>query len=238
MDLEEKEAQEEAKIKGKPFLAKHFKKHKRRSKKRCWYCGGSGHFKRYCPKLQCFKCHRLGHMKADCFMRKIDYLLSELEKMYKRKEKRRISKASKQRNKHQMKEIYKLRAEQSEFIEDMGKWKLKWQNEIIGCYLGPDTLKPLKEFQQNSFDWKVVEVELKKPKKITRIPLLDGFINDCGCEEEFMLRKREFITHINTMHGGLAPPHTLINKPYWIDYIAFFSEEIELLYCRSNADLT
>ena len=80
-------------------------------------------------------------------MRKIDYLLTELEKMYKRKEKRRISKASKQRNKHIMKEIYKLRAEQSEFIEGMGKRKLKWQNEIIGCYLGPDNPKTLKEFQ-------------------------------------------------------------------------------------------
>ena len=126
MDLEGKEEQEEAKIKGIPFLAKHFRKHKRKSKKRCWYCGDSSHFKRYCQKIQCFKCHRLGHMKADCFMKKIDYLPSELEKMYKRKEKRRISKASKQRNKRQMKEIYKLRAQQSEFIEDMGKWKLKW----------------------------------------------------------------------------------------------------------------
>ena len=99
-------------------------------------------------------------------MRKIDYLLSELEKMYKRKEKRRISKASKQRNKHQMKEIYKVRAEQSEFIEDMGKWKLRWQNEIIGCYLGPDTPKPLNEIQQNSFYWKVVE-EAQENHKIT-----------------------------------------------------------------------
>ena len=76
-------------------------------------------------------------------MKKIDYLLSELEKMFKRKEKRRISKASKQKNKHQMKEIYKLRAEQSEFIEDMGKRKLKWQNEIIGFYLDLDSPKPL-----------------------------------------------------------------------------------------------
>ena len=42
-----------------------------------------------------------------------------------------------------MKEIYKLRTEQSEFIEDMGKWKLKWQNEIIGFYLDLDSPKPL-----------------------------------------------------------------------------------------------
>jgi len=62
----------------------------------------------------------------------------------------------------------------------MGKWKLNWQNEIIGYYLGLDTQKLLKEFQQNSFDWKVVEVELKKPKKITRLTLLDRFIDDCG----------------------------------------------------------
>ena len=46
---EQEVQQEDGEQKGKLDLTRHHKRAKRTSKKRCWFCKSSGHYKRTCP---------------------------------------------------------------------------------------------------------------------------------------------------------------------------------------------
>ena len=71
MELEEREVKKEEDIgKGYLNLGQHRNKQKRKSQKKCWFCKRTKHLKYHCPFIRYFLCHRLGHMKASCFMYK------------------------------------------------------------------------------------------------------------------------------------------------------------------------
>ena len=106
----------------------------------------------------------------------------------------------------------------------------------IGVFL-PKTPPPdLKKLLLRPIPWKKVDVLVKKETKLTKLQLLDNFIHSCVCCP--ILRKQEFINHINTKHGGMVPPQSQINEPAWITPILFDSDEKEILYCQTSEDLT
>ena len=77
---------EETEVKGFSSCTMQRTRTKWKCRKKCWYCGSSYHFKKHCPKIRCFQCHRLGHMKAQCFMKKINKILEWMGKTIKEKE--------------------------------------------------------------------------------------------------------------------------------------------------------
>ena len=71
--LEDIEVEENPRGKGWLNLSSH-KRRRKRSKKRCWLCRSSSHFKSKCPFIKCFYCHQFGYMKINCHKRMIEYM--------------------------------------------------------------------------------------------------------------------------------------------------------------------
>ena len=237
--LEVKEVKEQRRTEDQrlPDLTKHHrKKPKRHSKKRCWVCKSFGHFKKQCPFIRCFHCGRTGHMKANCFIKKIDTLLKktaeEKEKINKKKQRKKKRKEEKKRRTA----IYKLRLNQSKFVEEKNKNYLYWKNEPIGVYMSHHSPPKLELLRQKPINWKKIDADVRKETPIIKLALLDNFINYCGCGK-FGLTKYEFIKHVYDKHNGETPPDSQINKPSWIDNVAFFNDELEILYCQTLEDL-
>ena len=80
-DIEDKtnKKEEPSKQKGKINMS-NYKYRTRKSKKRCWICKSPNH----CPKIKCFHCHKLGHVKEHCYKRKVDFIFNWLWKMNKK----------------------------------------------------------------------------------------------------------------------------------------------------------
>ena len=115
---EEKEVlKEDEGKKQKLNLNQYHKKAKRKSKKRCWYCGEKTHFKRQCPNLNCFYCHKPGHLKKDCWKRKINILFDKILQQENKKEKRKKWKRNKEKEHKRITNIYKHRLKESQFIQ-------------------------------------------------------------------------------------------------------------------------
>ena len=66
MEVDKEAIEEEVGIKG-LNLNQHCKKKNKTKGKKCWLCKSYYHLKRQCPYIQCFYCHRWGHIKANCF---------------------------------------------------------------------------------------------------------------------------------------------------------------------------
>ena len=88
MDQEIEKKEEKLEQNGQLDLNQHYRRTKRVSRKKCWNCKSANYLRDHCPYIRCFHCHRLGHVKAHCFMKKIDKLLEVLEKENKKKEKK------------------------------------------------------------------------------------------------------------------------------------------------------
>ena len=68
--------------------------------KKCWVCKSYYHLKMNCPKLHCFYCGKSGHIKANCWIKKMCYIFSKLKEKEDQKDKR---KEKKQKNKESKK---------------------------------------------------------------------------------------------------------------------------------------
>ena len=235
---EEKEVlKEDEDKKQKLNLNQYHKKAKRKSKKRCWYCGERTHFKRHCPNLNCFYCHKPGHFKKDCWKRKINILFDKLLQQENKKEKRKKWKMNKEKEHKRITNIYKHRLKESQFIQKEDKHILTCKNLEIGMFLEPTIPPDLQKLRLKPIAWKKVDVLVQKEERVEKLKLLDDFLNYCGCGA-INLRKQEFISHINIKHRGKVPPRSQINLPAWTHAVLFTSDEIETLYCQTTADLT
>lgn len=240
-DMHQEEKEEDSKRRTEdqrlPDLTKHHKhKPKWQSKKRCWLCKSLGHYKKNCPYIRCFYCGRLGHIKANCFIKKMDKILEKnLQEMEKKKKKERRKKKRKEIKQHQT-AIYKLRLKQSTFSEISGKNLLLWKETPIGVYLSHHPPPNLLQLRQKPINWKKIDVFVKKETPIIKLVLEEKFINWCGCGK-IGLTKAEFIKHVYDIHSGKAPPSSHINRPPWIEHVAFYNDDIETLYCQTLEDL-
>ena len=96
-------------------LSKHSKKRKK-SRRRCWICRSPTHYKNRCPFIRCFWCHKLGHTKANCHMRMIEYIFHRVREDCARKEMKMQENKEKRKEKQEQKEyemkILNLRAKE------------------------------------------------------------------------------------------------------------------------------
>ena len=97
------------------------------------------HMKINCPKIHCFYCDKSGHMKANCWIKKMCYIFSKLKEKEVEKDKR---KGKKQKNKEKKKQ----RRKELEIIHD--------RVQYMGTYLK----KNEKRKEEYFFKWKDVEL--------------------------------------------------------------------------------
>ena len=74
-----------------------------------------------------------------------------------------------------------------------------------------------------------IEACVRKATPVEKPKLFKGFTNWRGCGK-INMGKREFIQHIYNTHNGIALPSSFINRPPWVDYIHFYTEEAEMYY--------
>ena len=210
---------------------------KRRSKKRCWNCKSKYHTKKHCPHIQCYYCKKYGHMKQQCHLRKIDKVLSLIEKHEEQKIKKKKRKQKRKKIKMEQVDIYKYRLKESKFIKKEDKYLLNYQGESIGIFTEPYIPPDLEQMKAKHINWKKVDIIAHNEQPIEKITLLDDFLNSCSCGK-IELRKSEFISHVNMKHKGHIMKDSQLNQPIWVYRVLFESDEIEELFCRSKETLT
>jgi hypothetical protein len=78
-----------------------------------------------CNQMQCIYCRRLGHLKANCFKRKLDFIFKRLWKMAANA--REIDKRRDSQREH----IQAL-IKECKFIHSEDSFKLNWKSKEIG----------------------------------------------------------------------------------------------------------
>ena len=156
----------------------------------------------------------------------------------KKKKQRNKKRKEKNQKKHkEITEIYKKRLQESEFKFKDGEYELQWNGLRIGEYMALGLPKPLQELKESNIHWKKVDMMLRAHTPIKNLKIMEGMLNSCTCGE-IELPRGNFIQHINNSHNGYAPPGSRINQPHWIYGIMFDDDQIEMLYCRTQADLS
>ena len=216
---------EETEVKGFSSCTMQRTRTKWKCRKKCWYCGSSYHFKKNCPKIRYFQCHRLGHMKAQCFMKKINKILEWMGKTIKEKEVKKKQRKEKKEKRRKMIENLKLRAKQTEFVKQGEKWILMWKGDAIGDFIGPGTPITTEELRKDTFRWDPVDVLTKKKIPLQKMPLIDGFASVCGCNGVDYSRIA-FKEHVKDAHRGYIPPLSQINQPPWNVWLYFYDNDI------------
>ena len=236
---EDIEVEEGPREKGWLDLSSH-KKRRKQSKKKCWICRSSTHFKSSCPFIKCLYCHQFGHMKINCHKRMIEYVFRRVKEDSERKKRRMKQNGIERKKKEETKEIQlkvlKDRAQYSSCklknVEGKGEvqW-LFWKEKEIGEYIGPGLLAPtLVKFRHNLFKWEQIHmlVERAAPYKVFKI--YDGLSHWCPCGE-IDLDSRSLIGHVKDHHHGIILKNTQLNRPPWFDWIKYENDELEEDFC-------
>ena len=226
----EDKTSEESRPYGHKDLSKHHKTKPRRNRRRCWICKSPNHYKRQCPSNRCFYCHMLGHVKADCNKRKINFIFNRLMEMFE---------GYKEANKcwHKKTESIKKRMEESRYKKEGGAYKMYWNETQVGEYTGPGAPKQFKEFLNDSINWKFIDATLRRATPIEKLKKYEGFTNWCACGD-ITLNKNEYIKHVKQIHNGIALPKSILNRPPWVDYVFFYSDEAEEYYAAVDTGPT
>ena len=172
----------------------------------------------------------LGHVKADCNKRKINFIFNRLMEMFE---------GYKEANKcwHKKTESIKKRMKESRYKKEGGAYKMYWNETQVGEYTGPGAPKQFKEFLNDSINWKFIDATLRKATPIEKLKKYEGFTNWCACGET-TLNKNTYIKHVKQIHNGIALPKCILNIPSWVDYIFFYSDEAEEYYAAVDTGPT
>ena len=250
MDLDvnpKAEGEKEVEIGDKRYanVSMHFKRRPKKLRRKCWTCGSPSHIKKECPNILCFYCRKPGHLKAHCWRRKLDYIFARLKENIHVKDKKKLKQEKKKQERQQRKfELQILHARFNNLdcflkkTEKGDKPFLKWKNFEIGEFKGtghPNQI--IQKYQQHQYEDKLMQVYVKKEIPLSRFTLYGGFSNWCGCGE-IDLGNDVFSDHVKRHHHGKIPVNSHLNRPFWLDWINFNSEEIEYQFCYTLSDLT
>lgn len=226
---------EEIKEGGTPNLNQHYKRCPKKDKKKCWNCRAPGHLKKHCPFLRCFNCSKLGHLKENCQKRKIDFVFNRMKELYKEQLKKKQKKSIKQKQKELEEKIIRYRALYMDtFLKETDKGQkyfLKWKNVELGEYIGsglPQTV--IENFKKDRYDFKNLNVLVKKFSPIKSITLYKGFSNWCACDE-ICQGVDVFTDHVVRHHKGIIPMNSQLNRPFWQDWNLYNNDFIEEDFC-------
>ena len=178
--------------------------------------------------MQCFYGLRLGHLKLNCFKRKLDIFKWLCKTVANARE------IDKRRNRQR--ENIQAVIEECIFIHSEDSFKLNWKNKEIGEYNKPGTPIRFRKLLPYSDDIKFTEV-VKKGIPIEKLKLLKGFSNWCFCAQTGLADK-EFRRYITNEHNGMALLTIVLNRPPWIERVDFFSDEAEVLFSGIDIGLT
>ena len=117
MDQKDEIIKEEVEIEGTLDLCRHSKRTKRKRRKTCWNCQNIGHLRSYSPYIPCFHCQRLGYLRVNCHIYRIDKLLKTIEKQQKKEREKEETKNKKAKKREEKLEISRNRAKQTTFIK-------------------------------------------------------------------------------------------------------------------------
>ena len=149
----------------------------------------------------------MGHIKANCWKRKIDWIYRETKERSEKKERVKRKKERRKRTKAERKKQLKI---------------IKNRDNHIGFEL-KKTPKGEKFFMK----WKDTEIGMLM---VDNPPM--EFSNWCSCGE-IDLNLEAFISHVKRHHHGAIPILSQLNRPFWFDWIFYPTEEIVLIFCTT-----
>ena len=123
-------------------------------------CISPKHQKKSFPRIRCFYCHQLGHIKATCYKRKVNFIYDKLIEDFTKRKKRQQEKILKELTKDEeikrQKKIMQKRAKEIMFelvISEKGEvFTVKIKGITIGKYIEPGLLGPtLENLKTNKF---------------------------------------------------------------------------------------
>ena len=113
------------------------------------------------------------------------------------------------------------------------KWKGKDIREIEGMHIN---IKVIEKFQKNQYNKCWIFELVNKETPLRNLTLYDGFNNWCGCGE-IDLGAGMFTYHVRRSHRGIIPIHSQLNRPFWFDFVKYFSQDIEEKFCYTMNEL-
>ena len=78
---------------------------------------------------------------------------------------------------------------------------------------------------------------LKRNTPLGRFTLYNGLSNFCSYGV-IDLGKDIFYKHVKRKLNGIIQINSQVNRPFWMDWIKFRSENLEELFCYTHEDLT
>ena len=214
----------------------------KRSKRKCWNCYSTSHYKQNCPYIRCFHCKKLGHVKRNCWLRKVDYLLSRLVKNTQVKENKREKKNERKKQRKKELKIINYRAANTNVkidkTEKGEKFFVYWKEKEIGEYIGEGLPQMvLNKFRAHQFKLNMLFVRLKRDTPLKSFTVYDGFSHWCSCGPIDM-DKENFISHVKRQHQGIIPKESQLNRPFWFDWVRYKDDELEEIFCTTLSDLS
>ena len=74
-----------------------------------------------------------------------------------------------------------------------------------------------------------LDVCLKNSLPLNKLKLFNGLSNWCAWGKTG-LDKKEYITHVRTIHNGISLSQSVLNRLPWVNRIFFYSDEAETYY--------
>ena len=181
-------------------------------------------------------------MKANCWIRKVDFLLSRLVTNAQEKESKKKKKQEKKVQRKKELKIMNYRALNTKTkIKNTEKgdiFFLYWKYKEIGEYMGEGLPQQiLNKFQTHHFHKNMLFVRIKRDTPLKSFTVYEGFSHWCSCGQIY-ISKEYFISHVKRQHQGIIPHDSQLNRPFWYDWVKFKSEELEELYCYTLSDLS
>ena len=166
-----------------------------------------------CPKIHCFYCSKSGHMKVNCWIKKMCYIFSKLKEKEDQKDKRKGKKEKNKEKKKQRRKEFEIINNRVQYMvtylkkSEKGKEKyfVKWKDVELGQYIGTNSpAQTISNFLEHKYEDKYLFVLIKRNTLLDRFTLYNGLSNWCACDE-IDLGKDIFCKHVKLKHNGMIP---------------------------------